>query len=371
MNDNADLVIDPRPVRAAVLRKQGEPVAVETVYLRVTGPDDVRVDVKAVGVCHSDLSLADGKLAQLLPAVLGHEAAGIVAEVGANVEGIRVGQQVVLLWNAPCGECSFCRRGEQHLCSSSASLASRPYGRTSDGLDLYPGLSTGAFSEAVVLPASSVRVVPSDRDPKEMALLGCAVTTGIGSVVKTARVQPGSTVCVLGLGGVGLSAVIGAKLIGARTIVAVDRNTEKKALALSLGATDFLIGDDSLRTEAKKLTEGLGFDAVLDCVGAATTIRQSWSLARRGGTVCVVGIGGKSEKVEFSALELFYFARTLVGSVAGSFDIDADLAQYLAWLESGSLSLAPLITSTGTLEDVNATLQSMARGEGARGVLVP
>lgn len=370
-SENVDFDIDERPVRAAVLRKQGEPLDVETIFLRRTGPADVRIDIAAVGVCHSDLSLADGKLSQRLPAVLGHEAAGTVSEVGEDVTDIEIGDQVILLWNAPCGHCSFCLRAETHLCSSSAALASQPYGCTSDGLAVYPGLSTGAFAEVVVLPATSVRVVPRECDPKEMALLGCAVTTGIGSVVKTANAQVGASVCIIGLGGVGLSAIIGAKLAGAEVIVAVDRNDAKAALAERLGATSFLISDDDLRQKVKPHTDGLGFDVVLDCVGAASTIKQAWGLARRGGTVCVVGIGGKDEKVTFSALELFFFARTLVGSVAGSFAIDADLPQYLDWLKNGDLSLGALITSTGNLNDVNRELNNIAMGQGARGVLIP
>lgn len=359
------------PIRAAVLRQVAAEPRVEEIRLRATEPADVRVRIERTGVCHSDLSLARGVLAQPLPAVLGHEACGRIVEVGVGVADRTVGQRVLLLWNAPCGHCAFCLAGERWLCASSARLAGTPYALDRAGEPVYAGLSVGSFAEQTVLPATSTVVLPEDVDPAHAALLGCAVTTGVGAVLKTAGVRPGSTVCVLGLGGVGLSAVLGARLADAATIVAVDRSADKAPAAQAMGAQEFLPAAEDLRARAKPLTGGRGFDYVFDCVGSAATIRQAYDLTRRGGTVCVVGVGGKEDRVSFSALELFFTARTIVGTVAGSFDPGSDLDRYLELLRAGEMDLSPLVTGGGGLADVGAAFAAMSEGRGVRVVLTP
>ncbi|NMH99863.1 Zn-dependent alcohol dehydrogenase [Pseudonocardia acidicola] len=361
----------PHAVRAALLRAVGEPMAVETIRLRAVGAGDVRVRIDATGVCHSDLSLARGVLAQPLPAVLGHEACGTVVEVGEGVTDIAEGQRVILLWITPCGECFHCEHGEPHLCANGSSRAGEPYAVTEQGEPVYPGLTVGSFAEQTVVPRGAVIGVPDDIDTTDAALLGCAVTTGVGAVTRTAGVTAGSSVLVIGLGGVGLSVLQGAKLAGAGTVIAVDRNPDKADLALAAGATHFLVADDDTKKAVRGLTEKRGADFVFDCVGSARTIRDMWSMARRGGSCTVVGIGGKDDTVSFSALELFHFARTLRGCVAGSLDATTDMPEFFEWVRTGKLDLRRMVTGHGHLTDVESALDELAAGRGIRTVVTP
>jgi len=271
------------PVRAAVLRDTSAPVAVETVRLRDVGPDELRVRIDATGVCHSDLSLARGRLAQPTPAVLGHEACGTVLETGAGVDSVRPGDRVLLLWISPCGNCFFCLQGEPHLCEHGADRSGEPYAIDQHDQPVYPGLGIGSFAEQTVLRSNAVVPVPPDIPAADAALLGCAVTTGVGAVTKVARVRAGSSVLVLGLGGVGLCTVIGARLAGARQILAVDRNPARAALAVRLGADEFLPADDGLRRAVRTLTgpPGAWPGAAARCVWWASAARTSWCSSAR------------------------------------------------------------------------------------------
>jgi S-(hydroxymethyl)glutathione dehydrogenase/alcohol dehydrogenase len=358
-------------VRAAVLRGPDAPIEVETIRLRDPGPGDLRVRIDVTGVCHSDLSLARGVLAQPVPAVLGHEACGTVLETGAEVHDLVVGQRVVLLWITPCGRCVYCGRGEAHLCATGSSRASEPYVVDAAGEPVYAGLTVGSFAEQTVLPRAAVAPVPDDIDSATAALLGCAMTTGVGAVTKTVGVRAGESVLVLGLGGVGLSAVQGARLAGASPVIAVDRNPDKAAAARAGGADHFLVADDDARKVIRALTGGHGVDHAFDCVGSSRTIRDAWSASRRGGSVCIVGIGGKDDTVSFSALELFHFARTLRGCVAGSLDAGADLPDYFDWVRRGELDPAVMVTGYGGLAQVPEALDALARGEGVRTLIRP
>lgn len=358
-------------VDAVVVRSPDRPMAVERIRLRDVGPRDVRVRIDATGVCHSDLSLARGVLAQPMPAVLGHEACGTVLETGSDVADLALGDRVVLLWITPCGDCVHCARGEVHLCVNGAARGAEPYAVSAAGEPIYPGLTVGSFAEQTVVPAAAVVKVPDDITSADAALLGCAVTTGVGAVTKTAGVKPGSTVLVLGLGGVGLAAVQGAKLAGASTVIAVDRNPAKADLAAKLGADHFVPADEDARKAVRKLTGGQGVDYAFDCVGSARTIRDCWGMARRGGGVCIVGIGGKDDTVSFSALELFHFARTLTGCVAGSLDATVDMPGYFEQVRSGRLDLAAMVTGHGGLGDVERAMAEMAAGAGIRTLLTP
>ncbi|TQM11274.1 Zn-dependent alcohol dehydrogenase [Pseudonocardia kunmingensis] len=361
----------PHAVRAAVLREVGEPMAVETIRLRAVGPGDVRVRIDQTGVCHSDLSLARGVLAQPLPAVLGHEACGTIAEIGDEVTDLAAGQRVILLWITPCGHCFHCTHDEPHLCATGSTRAHEPYAVTAAGEPVYPGLTVGSFAEQTVVPRGAVVAVPDDIDTADAALLGCAVTTGVGAVVATAKVTSGSSVLVIGLGGVGLSVLQGARLAGASTVIAVDRNTDKAHQAKAAGATHFVAADDDTKKAVRALTEKRGADYAFDCVGSSRTIRDMWSMTRRGGAATVVGIGGKDDMVSFSALELFHFARTLRGCVAGSLDAVADMPRFFDWVRSGELDLRGLVTGHGALAEVNHALDELAAGRGVRTLLTP
>ncbi len=358
-------------VKAALLRYQDKPMSVESIWLRNVGLDDVRVRIDVTGVCHSDLSLARGVIAQELPAVLGHEACGTVVEVGSGVKDLAVGQRVVLLWLPTCGECFYCERGDGHLCVQGSRRAKDPYAVDSEGNYIYPGLSVGSFAEQTVVPRKAVLAVPDDIESADAALLGCAVTTGVGAVIKTAEVEPNSSVIVIGLGGVGMSAIQGARLAGASLIIAVDRNPAKADQAKKAGAHYFLAADEDVKSEVRSLTEKRGVDYAFDCVGSASTIREAWSLTRRGGSSYVVGVGKKDDMVTFSALELFHFARSLTGCVAGSIDAKRDLPEFYDWLRTGELDLKQLVTGHGQLGDIEAAFDRMSAGEGLRTLISP
>ncbi len=357
-------------VRAAVLSAPGESLRLADLELPEPGPGQVRVRIAATGVCHSDLSLARGTLRQAMPVVLGHESAGTVVSVGEGVTRAKAGDRVVLCWAPPCGECWFCGQGEPWLCERSSDAASAPYA-TVDGQDVYPGLSTGGFAEETVVSERAVIQVPDSVPLEHAALVGCAVMTGVGAVLNTAQVREGQSVLVVGLGGVGLSVVQGARLAGAGKVIVVDRSPEKLELARTMGATDVLEAGGELAKQVRALTEKRGADHAFDCVGLAETIRSSWSATRRGGRTTIVGIGGKEQQVTFTALELFHFARTITGCVYGSTDPLTDIPRILGFAAEGRLDLGALISGTVGLDGIDGAFADMADGKGARTIVVP
>jgi S-(hydroxymethyl)glutathione dehydrogenase/alcohol dehydrogenase len=360
--------------RALVATAPGE-LEVQDVVLRPLGDHDVRVRVAGVGVCHSDLSMVNGTLRPSYPLVLGHEASGVVNEAGAS-SGVRVGQHVVLNWAVPCGTCWHCGHGEPWLCSTIEGLTGTPGGTLADGTPYEACLGLGAMAEEVVVPAAAVVPLPDDvaladeARLAESALLGCAILTGVGAARNAARVAPGDSVLVIGLGGVGLSAIAGARLAGADQIIAVDVSDAKEPLARAAGATDFLVSSPDLAKQVRALTGGRGADQALECVGSAVTIRQAWTAVRRGGTCVVVGVGPKDQQVIFNPLELFHFSRTLVSSIYGNSDARRDIDALLPYVADGRLDLAATITDRITLDDIPAAFDRMRRGEGGRALVV-
>lgn len=357
-------------MRALVARAVGEPPGVEEVDLPAPGPGEVRIDVRAAGVCHSDLSMLDGTLAPPYPLVLGHEAAGVVAEVGDGVSRVTVGDHVVLNWAPPCRQCWYCGRGEPWLCERTGTPAT-PRGRTLSGEPLHVTLGLGALAEQVVVSQQAVIPVPVGLPFEAAALLGCAVLTGFGAVRRTAVVAPGDSVAVIGLGGVGLSAVSAARAAGANPVLAIDLSPAKAKLATVAGATGFLVADESVSKAVRALTGGRGVDHALECVGRSAAIRTAWRATRRGGQVIVVGMGAKDDIVGLSALDIFHSARTLRSSVYGSSDPDQHVPELARAVLEGTLDLAPLITHRTTLEGAPEAFARMARGEGARTVVLP
>jgi S-(hydroxymethyl)glutathione dehydrogenase / alcohol dehydrogenase len=356
--------------QAAVLRAVDGPLTVETIELPAPGPGRVRVTLAAAGVCHSDLSLANGTLRQRFPVVLGHEGAGVVAELGPGVDTLAVGDHVVLNWSPSCGTCWFCRAGEPYLCEHADEAAGRPYARsTADGADVYPGLSTAAFATDTVVSAHACLPLPADVPLAEAALLGCAVLTGVGAIRNAAAVRPGQSVVVIGLGGVGLAALQGARIAGAAPVIAVDPAPAKAALARQLGATDVLAPSPTLAKEVRALTGGRGADHAIECVGRADTIRSAWSLTRRGGRATVVGLGAASDQVTFNALEVAFFARTLAGCMYGSSDPARDLPRLIEHHRAGELDLGSLVSQRVGLADVGEAFASMRAGTAARTLL--
>jgi S-(hydroxymethyl)glutathione dehydrogenase / alcohol dehydrogenase len=351
--------------RAAVMRALGGPLGVEEIELNPVGPGQVRVRLAAAGVCHSDLSLADGTLRQPLPAVLGHEGAGVVVEVGEGVTEVAAGDHVVLNWSPPCRACWFCAAGEPYLCAHADDARAVPFA-TAAGEPVYAGLGTGAFAAETVVGAHACIPVPADIPLAEAALLGCAVLTGVGAVTNAAKVRPGQTVAVIGLGGVGLAAIQGARIAGAAAIIAVDPAPAKEGLARSLGATHYAAPHAGLAKEIRALTGGLGADHAIECVGRGETIRAAWSATRRGGTATVVGLGSAQDPVTFNALEVAYFARTIVGCMYGSTDPAVDVPLLLEHYRAGRLDLAALVTDEVDLSGVGEAFSRMRAGQGAR-----
>lgn len=361
-------------VRAAVLPAAGSSLEVREIHLPEPGPGQVRVRLAAAGVCHSDLSLSNGTLPQPMPVVLGHEGAGVVVSVGEGVDSVAPGDHVLLNWSPACGTCSFCGRGEPYLCVHGADAAGRPYAELPDGTPLYAGLGTAAFAEETLVPAAGVVPLPADLPLDDAALLGCAALTGYGAVFNEARVRQGESVVVFGLGGVGLSVLQAARIAGAKPVIAVDVSASKEALAHDNGATEFLLAGPDAATDipgrVRVLTDGLGADHALECVGRSETIRTAWSSTRRGGRTTVVGVGSSDDTVEFGALELFYFARTLSGCVYGSSDPARDLPVLVDHVRAERFRLNTLVTDRIGLDDIPAAFERMSAGRGGRSLIV-
>jgi len=358
-------------VRAAVLTAVDAPLSVADIDLPGPGPGQVRVRLAAAGVCHSDLSLSNGTLRQPVPAVLGHEGAGRVVEVGEGVGHLAPGDPVVLNWAPACGACHFCALAEPWLCENAGKAAAAPYATLgSDGSALYPGLGTAVFAEETVVAANAVLPLPEGVPLTDAALLGCAVLTGYGAVHHAARIRPGESVAVYGIGGVGLAVLQSARIAGAERIVAVDVAPGKEELARTAGATDFLVSGADTPKRIRGLTRGYGADAAIECVGRADTIRAAWSATRRGGRTVVVGIGGQEQQVSFSALELFYFGRTLSGCVYGNCDPAMDLPVLAGHAREGRLDLSSMVTDRITLDGIPAAFEAMTAGRGGRALVV-
>ncbi|MFF3502797.1 Zn-dependent alcohol dehydrogenase [Streptomyces sp. NPDC003247] len=357
-------------VRAAVLPAVGAPLEITGIDLPDPGPGQVRVRLAAAGVCHSDLSLSDGTMRLPVPAVLGHEGAGTVVSVGEDVTHLAPGDGVILNWAPSCGACHACGLGEVWLCADALSGSAAVHARTHDGTVLHPGLNVGAFAEETVVPVSCALPLPDGIPLMDAALLGCAVLTGYGAVHHSAKVRPGETVAVFGVGGVGLATLQAARIAGASTIVAVDVSPEKEHLARAAGATDYLVASATTAREIRALTGKQGVDAAVECVGRAVTIRTAWESTRRGGRTTVVGIGGKDQQVTFHALELFHWGRTLSGCVYGNCDPVRDLPVLADHVRAGRLDLGSLVTERIALEGIPAAFENMLAGKGGRALVV-
>lgn len=356
-------------VRALVAEGPGRDPEVKDVLLPAPGPDEVRLRVRAAGVCHSDLAMIDGTVTPPFPLVLGHEAAGQVVEVGAGVATVRPGDHAVLLWAPPCRQCWFCGNDEPWLCERTGTPAT-PRGTMADGRAVHATLGVGSLAEQVVVHRSAVVPVPADLPFEQAALLGCAVLTGFGAVGNTARVPAGAAVAVVGLGGVGLSVVAAARAAGASTIVAIDVSPAKADLARTLGATDFVLSDGSSHRNVRALTGGRGVDHAFECVGRSATITAAWRCTRRGGQVTVVGMGAKDDLVELSALDIFHSGKTLRAASYSGTDPNAEIPRLAAAVRDGSLDLTPLVTHRITLAEAAKAFERMRAGEGARSVVV-
>jgi len=358
-------------IRAAVLHEVGAPLVVEDIDLAPVGPRDVRVRIAASGVCHSDLSVQQGNIPFMFPTVLGHEGAGVVEEVGGEVTRVAPGDHVVLTWMPPCRSCFWCLEGQPMLCEQGlAESLGRPYARVG-GAKLVRGLGTATFAAETLVPDGSVVPVDSSVPLELAALVGCALSTGTGAVWRTAKVQPGSSVAVVGCGGVGLSVVQGARLAGASSIIALDTVGSKLTLARTLGATDVVDVSEQDGLEAvRSLTGGRGADYAFEVVGRPQTIHTAFRATRRGGTTVLVGAGSPSDEVTFNAFEMFVDAKTIVGCVYGSTDPDRDFPVLVDLMGSGRIDGPGMVSRRIGLGDVNDAFRAMTAGEVARSMIV-
>jgi len=356
-------------MRAAVLWEPGTTFEISSVDLAEPGPNDVVVELRAAGVCASDLSLTT-TFGQPTPVVLGHEGAGVVAQIGESVTSVAVGDHVIVVWVPPCRTCVPCVRGDEYLCANRRSSASqragepdtRPQRLWSAGKPVFQGMNTATFAERTVVPSNAVVRVDDDVPFHIAALLGCAVPTGAGAALKSANVQPGDNVAVIGCGAVGLSAIMGAMVAGAAELVAIDPMQARRDLALTLGATR-AVAPDELATAVRD------FDVVIDAVGAPPTVEAAWKAARRGGTVTVVGAGRPDQQVAISAYEVFHDDKKLTGSFHGGISMHRDLPLLVRLWRTGRLPIDRLISGTADLADINEVVRAQQSGESLRTVL--
>ena len=368
-------------IRAAVLDRPGVPTRIETLELDPPGDGEVRVRMVAAGVCHSDLHVRDGEWEREGPIVLGHEGAAIVEALGPGVaehhKALRPGVLVALAWLIPCGHCRACRSGRVWLCSASPSYTHRmPSGRIATrrpdgGGDVLTYCAIGTFADRQNVPAAAAIPVDPATPHEVAALVGCCVTTGVGAMTKTADVRPGSSVAVIGLGGVGLSCVIGAALAGAGKIVAIDRVAAKLDLARALGATDtILAGSDDAETltAIRDLTEG-GPDVCAEAIGLPATIELAISSLPTGGTAVLVGMTPFRVRASFEAFRFVDGGRRILGSNYGSADPAVDFPRYAALHLAGRLPADRLVTGRIGLDGLEDAFAAMRRGEGVRTVI--
>lgn len=357
-------------MRAAILRDTGDErlEIVEGVTLAAVGPGEVRVRIAASGLCHTDLSAMAGQVPAPPPAVLGHEAAGVVVEVGPGVTRLEPGHHVVLSFVPPCGYCRFCLGGQANLCVEVADPFDIPARFLINGEPAVGLAGLGTFAEEVVVASQAAIRIDDDIPFDIAALVGCGVTTGVGAALNTAQIRPGSSVVVVGCGGVGLSILQGATVCGAVRLVAVDTTPGRLAQAERFGATD-LCTPDSVFAVLDELNDGAGADYAFEAVGRAETIRLAFDATRKGGTCVVVGAGQMDEVVEFSPFELFYFEKQLRGCLYGSADVRVEFHRILDLWRGGRLDLEGMITRRLVLDELNDGLDALRRNEGVRSVV--
>lgn len=360
-------------VAPAVVFEPGNGLRLREVSTRAPRAGEVAVQIRAAGVCHSDLHILNGDWPEDRPLVLGHEAAGVVTAVGDGVD-LEPGDHVVLSWFAPCGRCERCAAGQAWLCTGTRAVENvLPDGGTAfsaDGEEIWPFLGLGAFTSSVVVPRSAAIKVSPELSFEVGALLGCAVTTGVGAVTNTAGVRPGETAVVVGCGGVGLAIVMGLRLAGAGTIVAVDLSAERRAAAERFGATVTL--DGAAVDVAEWCREHLGgADYAFEAVGSPRLIEQLPGMVRSGGAAVVVGMPPIGATVAIDAFELADQGKRILGCNYGSSVAAVDIPRLAGLFLAGRLPLDQLVGATRPLAEAEAAFDDLKAGIGLRGILVP
>lgn len=371
-------------IRAAVLHKMGvlppytetKPVSVETVELEDPGPGEVLVKVAAAGLCHSDLSIINGSRPRPMPMVIGHEAAGIVERPGPGVGDLKQGDHVIFVFMPSCGRCVPCSEGRPALCDPglaaniAGTLISGARRLKQNGEYIYHQVGVSSFAEYAVVSRNSLVKVDAALPLDIAALFGCAVLTGMGAVVNAAKVTAGSTVGVVGLGGVGLSAVLGALATGAARVVAVDLLDHKLALARQLGASDAFNANAPDAAEQIRAATGGGLDYVVETAGAADAMATAYKITKRGGTTVTIGLPPPDATLAVPLVQMVAEERTVKGSYIGSSVPVRDLPRYIALYREGRLPVDRLLTDRLKLEEINEGFERLRRGEAVRQVVV-
>ncbi len=362
--------------KAAVLFEVGKKLEIEDVEVMPPKAGEVLVHMAAAGVCHSDLHVMTGHLYAPLPAILGHEGSGIVADVGPGVTSVRAGDHVLPLWRLSCGECEYCTGGRPALCPSGTQI--RMTGRLPDGttrfalgdteIKHFAGVSS--FAEYSVIPEKALLKIPDDLPLDRAALLGCAVVTGVGAVLNAAQVRAGTSVAVFGAGGIGLNAVQGAALAGAEKIIAVDLLESKLEYARQFGATHTVNGSSEDPVErVRALTGGRGVDYAFEAIGVPKVMRQAYDTLAKRGMAVLIGVTPMATEVSVPVMSLVFEERVLTGSVYGSSRPRVDIPRLIGLYRAGKLKLDELLTRTYPFEQINQAYEALERGEVARSVV--
>jgi S-(hydroxymethyl)glutathione dehydrogenase/alcohol dehydrogenase len=354
-------------MKAAVLESVPGELVVDDVQIRSVGPREVVVRTVAAGLCHSDLHFMEGKYPCPVPAVLGHESAGVVEDVGRDVTYLRPGDHVISCISGFCGMCAYCLSGRPHLCDKDA-IASDPASPPRlqrDGKPVYQFFDLSSFAEQLLVHENMLVKIREDMPLDKAALIGCGVTTGVGAVMNTAKVRPGEQVVVIGCGGIGLNAIQAAALVGAGRVIAVDRVASKLALATEFGATDVVNASEVDPMMAVLELTGGGADHAFEAIGLKATAEQAFAMLRKGGTATVIGMVPFGEKVEIDGFQLL-MEKKLQGTNMGSNRFRVDMPQYVEWYLSGKLKLDELVSAVMPLEKINEGFATLRSGEVAR-----
>ena len=362
-------------MKAAVLREVGQPLQIEDVSIGKPGPREVLIRTKAAGVCHSDLHFIEGSYPHPLPAVLGHESAGIVEAIGSEVRTVKVGDHVITCLNPYCGHCEVCLTGHMNLCISPETRRSKTDEPRLFKEDLSgPGkmaqfLNLSSFAEMMLVHEHACVAIRKDMPFDRAALIGCSVMTGVGAVIHTSSVRPGETVAVIGCGGVGLATINGAAIAGAGRIIAIDRVPHKLELARQFGATDVINSNDGDAVKQVQELTGGGVHHSFEAIGLKATAEQAFKMLRRGGTANIIGMIPVGTMIELHGAD-FLGERKIQGSFMGSNRFPVDMPRLVDAYMAGKLKLDELISRRIKLEDVNSAFDELKRGELARSVIV-
>lgn len=359
-------------MRAAVCHAFGEPLQIEEVGLANPGPGEVRISVNACGVCHSDIFFMDGAWGGVLPAIYGHEAAGIVKAIGPSVHSLKVGQPVIATLIRSCGTCHSCTAGHEVSCENLDELGPSSPIQSLQGEPIHQAMATGAFAEEIVVHESQTVGVPVGLDMAALSLLACGVITGFGAVVNNAQVEPGASVVVIGAGGVGLNTIQGARYAGASVIMAIDLSQTKLENAGRFGATHPIDGTDpeKAREEVLRLTGGRGADYVFVTVGAKAAMMQAFSYCASSGAIVWVGMPPSGVTLELDPSTIAANNQRIIGSKMGDAVIRKMIPNLITLYQSGSLELDALVSGRYPLEGVNDAVASSRTGDVFRNVII-